>query len=79
MINNALTGILATGEGFRPTIEKNECAKNGEYGIGIAEGASAIVRENILRGNNRGGIGQQKAAKDVLIENNIVSDDDAAK
>ncbi len=77
--NNALTGILATGEGFRPTLEKNECAKNGEYGIGIAEGASAIVRDNILQGNNRGGIGQQNAAKNVLIENNIVTDDDAAK
>ncbi len=77
--NNALTGILVTGEGFRPTVEKNECDKNGEYGIGIAEGASAIVRENILRGNNRGGIGQQNAAKDVLIENNVITDDDTAK
>ncbi len=77
VLNNALTGILATGEGFRPRIEKNDCIKNGEYGIGIAEGSSAIVRENTLRGNNRGGIGQQNAAKDVLIENNIVSDEDA--
>ncbi len=77
VLDNALTGILATGDGFRPTIEKNECARNGEYGIGIAEGSSAIVRENTLRGNNRGGIGQQNAAKDLLIENNIVSDDAA--
>lgn len=75
--NNALTGILATGEGFRPTIEKNECIRNGEYGLGIAEGASAIVRENILRGNNRGGIGQQNAAQNLVMENNVVSDDDA--
>jgi parallel beta-helix repeat protein len=77
VLDNALTGILATGEGFRPTLEKNDCSRNGEYGIGIAEGASAIVRDNTLRGNNRGGIGQQNAAKDLLIENNIVSDDAA--
>jgi hypothetical protein len=79
VVNNALTGILATGEGFRPSIEKNECAHNGEYGIGIAEGASAIVRGNTISGNNRGGIGQQNAAKDLLIEGNIVSEDDAAR
>ncbi|HEY2572795.1 MAG TPA: right-handed parallel beta-helix repeat-containing protein [Verrucomicrobiaceae bacterium] len=79
IINNALTGILATGEGFRPIIEKNDCNGNGEYGIGIAEGASAVVRGNTVRGNNRGGIGQQNAAKDLLIENNIVAEDDAAK
>jgi len=77
VFNNALTGILATGEGFRPTIEKNECARNGEFGIGIAEGASGILRDNILRANNLGGIGQQNAAKDLLIENNIVTTDDA--
>jgi parallel beta-helix repeat protein len=74
--NNALTGILATGGGFRPTIEKNECARNGEFGIGIAEGASGIVRDNTLQANNLGGIGQQNAAKDLRIENNIVTADD---
>lgn len=79
VLYSVLSGILATGEGFRPAIEKNECARNGEYGIAIAEGASGVVRDNTLRGNNRGAIGQQNAAKDLLIENNIVSDDDTAK
>jgi parallel beta-helix repeat protein len=67
---NGFNGILVFGKGFMPTVERNECEKNGQHGILIAEGASGIIRENTTRDNNLGGIAQDGAGTTLTIEAN---------
>ena len=74
---NGFNGILVFGAGFKPQVEKNECEKNGQHGIFAAEGVSGVIRDNITRENNLGGIAQDRAAADLVIQDN--QSEDAAR
>lgn len=67
---NGFNGIVIFGADFKPEVEKNECEKNGQYGVLAAEGVSGVVRDNSTRGNILGGIAQDKAAADLVIGSN---------
>jgi hypothetical protein len=68
---NGGNGIGVFGAGFKPKVENNECITNAEYGILAAEGVGGIIRENTVRGNHSGAIGNLGAASDLVIEGNI--------
>lgn len=65
-------GILGrTGIRTSPLILENRVSRNMGGGIGIAEGAEPVVRQNHCQENLRAGIGCRKAAP-VLVENRCI-------
>lgn len=64
-------GIGIFGAGFKPKVESNECLNNGEFGILAVEGVSGVIRDNTVRGNHGGAIGNSGAAPDLQIQGNI--------
>lgn len=70
-LGNAGSGIGIFGEGFKPTVERNDCLNNGQHGILAVEGVSGIIRDNTVRGNHLAAIKKEGAAPDLLIQGNL--------
>lgn len=71
---NAGTGIVVFGQGFKPKVEQNECATNGEYGILASEGVSGSITDNTARGNHLAGVSNQGGGADLVIRGNIADE-----
>ena len=70
--NSSLSSIIVTGASFKADIQRNEFDISGQFGIAIAEGASADVRDNVFREMSIEAIHLQNAAKDVAIGKNTI-------
>ncbi len=71
---NAGNGATLFGAGFKVTAEQNECSNNAQYGILIAEGVTGTVKDNTVRGNHVGAIGNDKAAADIVVQGNLLDE-----
>ncbi|HSI61765.1 MAG TPA: right-handed parallel beta-helix repeat-containing protein [Candidatus Saccharimonadia bacterium] len=71
---NGGCGIIIFGAGFKPKVEQNEIATNGQQGILAAEGVSGSVTDNTARGNHLGGVKNEGAAADIVIQGNLTDE-----
>ncbi|QIF05070.1 right-handed parallel beta-helix repeat-containing protein [Roseimicrobium sp. ORNL1] len=67
-------GILIFGAGFKPKVEQNEISTNAGYGILAAEGVSGSVTDNTARGNHLGGVKNEGAGADIVIQGNLADE-----
>ena len=71
---NGGCGIIVFGAGFKPKVEQNEVATNGQQGILAAEGVSGSITDNTARGNHLGGVKHDGAAADIVIQGNLTDE-----